>query len=237
VWGWEDVRTIAVALAAISCLVLALLRSADSRAPVIEFDVLRQPTFALANAVALVPALAAFAWLLAGPLFAAKVWGYDALSAALSVAPGALTATVASLLAGRLRARGRGRAIVAGAIVFAATSCVLAATLGNSPLLSVWIVAGALSGAALGGVLASLSATVASAMPPCRFGAGAGINMTARQLGGTVGVALLAALVGASGGVGASDFTIVWLVGAAASVASRARRLRVPPPPGRSLRD
>jgi hypothetical protein len=43
--------------------------------------------------------------------------------------------------------------------------------------------------------------------------------------------------VGASGGVGTSDFTIVWLVGAAASVASRARRLRVPPPPGRSLRD
>jgi hypothetical protein len=43
------------------------------------------------------------------------------------------------------------------------------------------------------------------------------MNMTARQLGGSVGVALLAALVGASGGAGASDFKIVWLVGAAAA--------------------
>jgi EmrB/QacA subfamily drug resistance transporter len=218
VWGWTDALTLTMAAVAVLGMALAMLRSAVGHAPLIDFDLLSHRSFATANAVSLVFALAAFAWLLAGPLFATSVWGYGALAAALSVTPGALTAAITSLLVGGLSPRGRARAIVAGAVLFAATSCVLAATLGDSPRLLVWIVAGALEGAAIGGVLAALSATVANAVPPDRFGAGAAINITARQLGGSLGVALLAALVGATGGAAASDFTVVWLVGAAAGL-------------------
>jgi hypothetical protein len=46
------------------------------------------------------------------------------------------------------------------------------------------------------------------------------MNMTTRQLGGSLGVALLAGLIGAGGGTEAADFVVVWLAGSAASVAA-----------------
>jgi EmrB/QacA subfamily drug resistance transporter len=210
-----------VALAGAGVLVLALARAGASRAPAVEIGLLRDRTFAVANAVSLLFALAVFAWLLAGPLFAAEVWRYDALTAALSVAPGAATACIASIAVGRLGPRGRRRAILGGTALFAATSAWLAVGLGDDPrFLTLWLPAGVLSGVAIGAVLASLSAAVAASVPVDRFAAGAGMNMTTRQLGGSLGVALLAGLIGAGGGTEAADFVAVWLAGSAASGAA-----------------
>jgi EmrB/QacA subfamily drug resistance transporter len=225
-WGLLDARTLAVAGVGAGGTALALVRSGRRRAAVVDLDLLRGRSFAVATAVSLVFSFAVFSWLLAGPLFTSTVWHYDALAAALSVAPGALTATAASLCVGRLSARGRGWVILGGAVLFAATSVALVPALDDSPrFLSVWLPAGVLSGLAVGGVLAGLSATVAFSLPAERFAAGAGMNMTARQLGGSFGVAGLAALLGPGGSHTPADFTVVWLVGAAASLAAGAGAL------------
>jgi MFS family permease len=222
-WGWLDGRTLAAAVAGAGAMALALVRSARSRAPAVDLDLLGKRTFLVANALSFVFAFAVFSWLLAAPLFAVNVWRYDALTAALSVAPCAVAATVTSLLAGRLPARGRAWAVVCGASLFAVTAGALAALLGDSPrFLSVWLPAGVLSGLALGAVLGSLSAAVADSVPPNRIAGGAGMNMTSRQLGGSLGVALLAALLGAGGAEAATDFTVIWLAGAAASLVAAA---------------
>jgi predicted MFS family arabinose efflux permease len=202
-------------------LVLAVARSARSRSPAIDVALLRHPDLALANAISLVFSLAVFAWLLAGPLFAAQVWGYGALTAALSVAPCAVSAALASLVVGRMSATSRRRWTLAGTLLFAAVAGGLAVRLGDDPsFLGVWLPAGLLSGAAIGSVLASLSATVADSLPADSFAAGAGLNMTARQLGASLGVALLAGLLGSPGSAG--DFTAVWLAGGAASLIAAA---------------
>lgn len=54
------------------------------------------------------------------------------------------------------------------------------------------------------------------------FAGGAGIDMTVRQLGGTLGVALLAALVGTGGNRDAAEFTVVWIAGAVAGLIAAA---------------
>ena len=217
-WGWLDARTLAITGTAAASLALALARAARARAPALDLRLLRQGGFALANLTSLVFAFAVFAWLLAAPLFAATVWRYDALAAALSVTPGAIAATAASVPAGRLGPRGRRRVVVGGAVLFAAVSAALVPALGPSPrFLAVWLPAGVVSGLAIGAVLTSLSAEVASTVPPDRFAAAAGVNMTARQLGGSLGVAVLAALVG-DGEVAAPAFTAVWLTGAVAGL-------------------
>jgi EmrB/QacA subfamily drug resistance transporter len=218
-WGISDPRVLAPLLVGAVCLALALRRSVTSRTPAIDLGLLRDRTFALANAVSLLFALAAFSWLLAGPLFAASVWGYSPLSAALSVAPGAIAASLASVLAGRIGDEARRRVVIAGSVLFAVTLLWLALALGDEPRLeAVWVPAGILTGIAIGAVLVSLSTIVAASVPSERFAAGAGMNMTARQLGGALGVALMAALV-ASGGE-ASDYVDVWVLGAIASLAA-----------------
>jgi EmrB/QacA subfamily drug resistance transporter len=223
-WGLSDPRVLAPLLIGIACLALALRRSVTSGTPVIDLGLLRDRTFALANAVSLLFALAAFSWLLAGPLFAASVWGYSPLSAAVSVAPGAVAASLASVLAGRVGDEARRRVVVAGSALFALTLLWLALALGDQPRLeAVWIPAGILTGIAIGSVLVSLSTLVAASVPRERFAAGAGMNMTARQLGGALGVALMAGLI-ASGGH-ASDYVDVWVLGAIASLGAGAAAL------------
>jgi hypothetical protein len=102
-------------------------------------------------------------------------------------------------------------------------------------LITLWLPGGVLCGAAIGGVLASLSAVVATAVPADRLAAGGGLNMTARQLGGSLGVALIAGLIGAGAGE-PGDFASVWLAGGIAALAAGAVGLALPQALGRGRR-
>ncbi len=152
----------------------------------------------------------------------ATVWRWDTLAATLSVAPGAAAAALAAWRAGRLPSRGHPWAVVAGGVVLATTTLALVATLSRSSrFLALWLPAGILAGITIGGVLASLSAVVAASIPEEHFAQGAGINITARQFGGTLGVAVMAALVG-GGGSHPSRFTAVGVMIAMASAITAA---------------
>jgi hypothetical protein len=52
--------------------------------------------------------------------------------------------------------------------------------------------------------------------------------MTARQLGGSLGVALIAGLIGAGAGGEPADFASVWLAGGVAALAAGAVALALP---------
>jgi len=222
-WGWADPRTIGAVAAAISGVAAGVFGFGRPRWRAMDLALFRRRAFAAANALSVPFAFAAFAWLLAAPLFAASVWGWDAFKAALSVSPGAIVAALAAWAVGRMPAALRAWAIVAGALVFAGAILFLVAALDRSPqFLEVWLPAGILAGVGIGAVLAGLSAIVGTSVPEERLAEGAGINMTLRQLGGTLGVAVLGALLGAGGGSDPSAFTAVWLIGGLAGLLTAA---------------
>jgi len=83
-----------------------------------------------------------------------------------------------------------------GLIGFAITGVWMYLSLGDTPaFLSVWLPAGLLGGASLGTTLTGLSAVAALSLPPDRFATGMGMNTTARQIGGALGVAATAVLL------------------------------------------
>jgi MFS family permease len=219
-WGWSDPRTVIGAAAGAVGLGLGVLGVGGASWRILDPALLHQRDFAAATALSIVFGFAAFSWLLACPLFAATVWGWGALGAALSVAPGAAFAAVTATIAGRLPGRGQAWAIVIGGVLLAGTTFVLVGALDRSPrLVTLWLPAGIIAGSAIGGVLASLSAIVATSVPTQHFAQGAGINMTARQLGGALGVAAVGVLIGASGGPDPSRFTAPWLaIGIASAI-------------------
>jgi MFS family permease len=57
-----------------------------------------------------------------------------------------------------------------------------------------------------------LGATAANALPPHRFAAGTGMNLTARQLGGALGIAVLAAVLAAHPGDPRAGFHTLFLL-------------------------
>jgi MFS family permease len=222
-WGWTDPRTIVGLATGASGVAAGVLGLGGVNWRVVDRGLLRRKAFAAANALSIVFGFAAFSWLLAGPLFVATLWHWDALAAALSVAPGAVAAALAAWAAGRLPSRAHAWVIVLGGAVLGTTMLVLIAAVDESPrFLTLWLPAGILAGIATGGALTSLSATVAASVPTRDFAQGAGINMTARQLGGALGVAAVTAVVSARGGPDQSSFAVVWLVIGIASAVTAA---------------
>jgi MFS family permease len=123
-------------------------------------------------------------------------------------------------MAGRHVDKVGSRPIVAGAaILLAIVGVYLGAQLTTEPqFLALWLPTGAVSGFAMGAISVGATSAAAGSLPPDKFAAGAGLNMTARQLGGAFGVALMASILSSSTGL--DGYRAVFYFAAGASVLS-----------------
>ncbi len=232
-WGWGETATVASVAGGAALIALALLRSARHRVPAVEISLFRNPTFAVSSAAAAFTGAALFAWLLSSPLFLTTVWHYSVLKAGFAVTPGALTSAVAAVAVGRRAKPHQLPAVVAVSMAaFAAAGVWMYLGLGaDARFLSLWLPMGLVGGAAFGGALTALSTAAARSLPPQQFASGVGMTTTARQLGGSLGVAATASVIAAHGMAGPQAYRDVFLVcallaaGAAAVGLAMARTL------------
>jgi EmrB/QacA subfamily drug resistance transporter len=212
-WGWGDARTIAALAAGVTAAGVAVQRSRRAPVPAIETRLWRHRTFALANATSLLYGTSLYAWMLLGVLVLTQLWHYSELQAGLAMTPGAVAASIAALLAGRARGRTGPRTVtVTGALMMAACGLVLATTLPRHPdFLGYWVPIGLALGAGMGLVTTGTSTAAALSLSPSAFAAGTGLNQTARQVGGALGIATLATLIQTRPSGGASTFEHVYL--------------------------
>jgi EmrB/QacA subfamily drug resistance transporter len=199
-WGWGDARTIACAAAGLLLLAFALHRATRQEVPAIEVGLWRNRGFALASVAAALNGFALFSWLLVAVLFLTDVWHYTIVEAGLAVTPGAFTSAAGAVVAGRHADRhGPRGAIVVGSLLYAVAGTWFVAGLGaEHELWTLWVPAGLVVGAGMGCVTVGITSAAAASLPPARFAAGTGMVMTARQLGGALGVAALAAVLAAA---------------------------------------
>ncbi|GAB2600515.1 hypothetical protein GCM10027168_37110 [Streptomyces capparidis] len=220
-WGWTGPRTLACLAGGAAALGWTLLRSARHPVPAVETSLWRSRAFALSNAASFAYGAALYAWLLVGVLYVTGVWGYSELEAGLAMTPGALAATVTALYAGRLQSRwGVRPVVVGGGLLLAAVGLVTALTLPEEPdFLTYWLPLGVLVGIPMGLVTTGTSTAAALSVSPLRFAGATGLNQTARQVGGALGIATMATLLTGTD-VGTGDFAAVYLFCAAAAALS-----------------
>jgi EmrB/QacA subfamily drug resistance transporter len=197
-WGWGDGRTLALLAAAAVLLGAFWLRSLRHAAPIVEPELLRNRTFALANAGALLFFMAFGAMLLGNVLFLTEVWHHSVLRAGLEIAPGpaaaALFAVPGGLVAARLGERVTG---AAGSLLFATGGAIWLASVGTAPDYAASILPGMLlGGAGVGLVIPSLTSAATACLPPARFATGSAVLSMSRQIGVALGVAVLVSVVG-----------------------------------------
>jgi EmrB/QacA subfamily drug resistance transporter len=235
-WGWGAPSTIGALAIGLALVMVAVARSRRHPAPAIPISLWESRTFAVANLTSLLAGAALYAWLLAGPLYLTTFWGYSVLRAGLAVTPGALTSAVAAILVGRRVTLERQPAVVAGAlVVFAAVGVWIWAGLGRQPVfLEVWLPAGLIGGAAFGAALTGLSTAAAISVPPVHFAGGMALNTAARQIGGALGVAAMAAI--ASAETGTYTLRDVFLFAGLSSFAAGVVGLGLLPRPARLTR-
>ena len=199
--GWGSGATLAALAAGAALLAAFLARSARHPAPVVELDMLRVRSFAMASLAAVLFSAAFGAMLLANVLFMTGVWGDTVLEAGLSLSAGPVMAAVTAVLAGRAAARVGQHALTGtGCLLFAAGSAWWLWQLDASAGYAGGMLPGLLiTGVGVGLTLPSLSSAAASSLPAGRFATGAAVLTMARQLGTVLGVAVLVALIGTPG--------------------------------------
>jgi MFS family permease len=220
-WGWGNGRTLAALIGGVVSALWAVRRSSRVPVPAIETRLWKHRTFAFANATSLLYGTSLYAWLLLGVLVLTQLWHYSELEAGLAMTPGAITASIAAVLGSRARGRTGPRTVtVAGALLMAAVGFFIMATLPTHPnFLGYWLPVGLALGVGMGLVTTGTSTAAALSLPPTAFAAGTGLNQTARQVGGALGIATLATVI-RSGTSSAATFEHVYLFCALAILAA-----------------
>lgn len=191
----------AVALAALLCLLRYEPRRAE---PLIDLRFFRSAPFSGATVVAISAFAALGGFLFLSTLYLQNVRGLDALHAGLWMLPMAVPTFLCAPLSGRLvGSRGpRLPLVIAGSAM--TTSGLLFAVFDAETSDVTLFLGYVLFGIGFGFVNAPITNTAVSGMPRSQAGVAAAVASTSRQLGQTLGVAVIGAVLAA--GVGASSY-------------------------------
>ena len=211
-WGWSDGRTLAGLLGGVLAVTAAIARSRRHPAPAIETTLWRNRSFAATNIASFCYGASLYAWLLIGVLVLTQLWHYSVLRAGLAMTPGALTSVIGAIVGGRLIHRLGVRAVlITGALLMVAAGVVTAAWLPTSPeFLAFWLPVGLVVGLGMGAVSVATNTAAATSAPPVRFAGAVGLNTTARQIGGALGIAGLAVIQANGDALSAYTGVYVW---------------------------
>ncbi|WP_345566205.1 MFS transporter [Nonomuraea rosea] len=193
--GWGSPRTLgcfAVAALALACLAPYELRRAE---PLIDLRFFRSAPFTGATVIAVCGFAALGGFLFVNTLYLQDVLGLSALHAGLYTLPMAGLTVLCAPLSGRIvgNAGPRVPLLVAGATM-AASGLILTGLSADTP---VWrlMAAYVLFGLGFGMLNAPITNTAVSGMPRTQAGVAAAVASTSRQIGQSLGVAVIGSLV------------------------------------------
>ena len=197
-YGWTSARIIALFASAAVLLTAFVLLESRQRLPMLDLSLFRNTTFAGANAVMLLVALAMFGVFFFISLFVQNVLGYSATEAGASFLPMTLLIVLVAPIAGKFSDRAGSRWLMGSGMIFVAASLLLFAQLDRRS--SFWAV---LPGMIVGGLGMGLAMTPTTAaamgsVPVDKAGVGSAVLNSMRQVGGSMGIAVMGAIVTAS---------------------------------------
>jgi MFS family permease len=171
--------------------------------PLLDLRFFRSVPFSGATVTAVCAFAALGGFLFLNTLYLQEVRGLSPFHAGLYTLPLAVMTLVIAPLSGRLVGnRGSRPSLVGGSIALIASSLILTQLSSTTPF-GVLIVSYLLFGIGFGLVNPPITNTAVSGMPPSQAGVAAAVASTSRQVGQTLGVAVLGALAG-SAAAGAS---------------------------------
>lgn len=212
--GWISVRTVGLFLAGGLTVAAFIVHQRRTTAPVLDLELFTINNFRWANLAMVVFGTAFSALFLGSILFLTRVWDWSILQAGFGVAPGPIIVGLVAPRTGSLAGRiGQRPILLVGGALYASSGVYRLIMLGpESDYLLDYLPSMVLSGIGVGFVFPQLSSVVAQALPPNRRGVGGAALQAGRQIGGTFGVALTIAFLGAATGISEtmSAFDQIW---------------------------
>jgi EmrB/QacA subfamily drug resistance transporter len=194
-YGWTSSRILASFAVAVAALVLFVVLEHRQRVPMLDLSLFRNATFAGANTVMLLVALAMFGVFFFNSLFLQRILHYSAIETGATFLPMTVLIVLIAPVAGKFSDRVGSRWLMGAGLIFLSASLLSFSTLGVGS--TFWDV---LPGLILGGIGMSLAMTPTTAaamgsVPVDKAGVGSAVLNSMRQVGGSLGIAVMGAIV------------------------------------------
>jgi EmrB/QacA subfamily drug resistance transporter len=204
-YGWTSGRILGSFAVAAAGLILFVVLEHRQRVPMLDLSLFRNSTFAGANTVMLLVALAMFGMFFFNSLYLQRILHYSAIETGASFLPMTVLIVLLAPAAGKFSDRIGSRWLMGVGLIALSASLISFSRLGVDS--SFWDV---LPGLVLGGIGMSLAMTPTTAaamgsVPVDKAGVGSAVLNSMRQVGGSLGIALMGAIVVSSIHVSETD--------------------------------
>ena len=196
--GWGATRTIELGVGSIALLIAFLVREATARSPLMPLRILRSRNVAGANVIQIVGAAGMFGMFFLGALYLQQVLHYDALQIGLAFLPvtiimGTLSVRYSERLITRFGAR---TVCVPGLVLIMAGLLLFSRAPVDAHYVRDVLPVMVLLGSGAGLCFPALMGLAMSGATPADAGLASGLVNTTAQVGGALGLALLATVAG-----------------------------------------
>jgi len=195
-WGWGSPTQVAMFVVAGLGLAAFAFVERRVRVPMVDFDFFRSKTFLGASLIAFIVSFAMLAMFFFIAIYMQSIEGYSPLEAGIRFLPTTLCIIVISPLAGRLVDRIGPRTMMTGGLVLVAISLYWQSYLSVGSGFAFLAPSFVLMGIGMGFIMTPMSTAAMNAVDRTKAGVAGGILSMSRMIGGTLGVAVLAAFIG-----------------------------------------
>src|SRR5437588_597239 len=199
--GWTSLGIVAPIVGGLILVAAFVAWELRTDAPMLPMSFFRDRTFALTNVASLLMFFGMFGSIFLLSQFFQTVQGYSPLQSGLRILPWTAMPMIVAPIAGALSDRIGGHRFMGAGLALQAAGLAWIAAVSTPTTPYVDLVAPfALSGIGMGLFFAPVANVVLSSVAPAAEGQASGANNAIRELGGVLGVAVLAAVFARSGG-------------------------------------
>jgi EmrB/QacA subfamily drug resistance transporter len=201
-YGWTSARILALFGFAALALAVFVALELRQRLPMLDVSLFRNPTFAGANVAMLLVTLAMFGIFFYNSLFIQNVLGYSAIQTGAIFLPMTVLIILIAPRAGALTDRVGARWLIGGGLALVSISLALFAQLDQAS--NFWNILPGLvvGGAGMGLTMTPVTAAAMGAVRVDKAGVGSAVLNSMRQIGGSLGIAVMGAVVASEVHVG-----------------------------------
>jgi EmrB/QacA subfamily drug resistance transporter len=197
-YGWGSGRILGAFAVAAVALGSFIVLETRQRLPMLDLSLFRNPVFSGANTVMLLVGLAMFGVLFYVSLFVQEILGYSPIQAGASFLPWTALIVLLAPMAGRLSDKLGSRGLVGFGMTVLAGSLFLFSRMGGHASFWSLLPAMLLGGVGMSATMAPVTSTAMASVPRDKAGVGSAVLNSMRQVGGSLGIAVMGAIVAAS---------------------------------------
>jgi EmrB/QacA subfamily drug resistance transporter len=193
--GWLSPTTLGGIALAVTLLTLFALWERHVPEPLLDVQLFRNRRFSAASLAVTLGFFSLFGFIFLVTQYFQLVKGYSALQAGVRTVPFAGAMAIGAITAPQIVKRAGTKLVVAAGLTLMAAGFAVAATTDAASSYGIIVVAMVFMGSGLGVALTPATESILGALPRDQAGVGSAVNDTTREVGGTLGVAVLGSIM------------------------------------------